>query len=155
MIKRDFMRRILVALMLLCATLASNAQFYGGFGCGDPDAWFDKEIYFYCQNNANNGYYGLNLPNVSLVIDGETQVDVNGVWIYGDMILLGADNGFKFSKGSSVALYVNGTYQASWTCPTSNPTAIDVAKRLWDNKPRGRSNIGGKNLLKILRRFKR
>lgn len=78
----------------------------------------------------------VSLANVSLVIDGETQVDVDGVWIYGDYIFLGPDNGFDFSKGTTVALYVNGYFQNSWTCPTSNPSAIEVAKRIWNNKPR-------------------
>lgn len=149
------MKRLLFAVTFVVIAVISNAQFYGGFGCGDKDAWFDKEIYFYCQNNATNGYYGLNLYNVSLIIDGTTQVDVDGVWVYGDYLLIGSDNGFKFSKGTTVALYVNGYFQNSWTCPTSNPTAVDVVKRLWDKKPRGRSNIGGKNILKILRKFKR
>ncbi len=149
------MKKVLLTLLFTVMALFANAQFYGGFGCGDPDAWFDKEIYFYCQNNANNGYYGLNLSNVSLVIDGETQVDLGGIWIYGDYIFLGSDNGFDFSKGTTVALYVNGHYQNSWTCQTSDPSATEVAKRIWDNKPRGRSNIGGKNILKILRKFKR
>lgn len=149
------MKRLLFAITLVCTTIIAKAQFAGGFGCGDPDAWLDKEIYFYCQNNANNGYYGLNLSNVSLVIDGETQIDIDGIWEYGDLLFLGADNGFKFSKGTTVSLYVNGYYQNSWTCPTSNPNAIDVARRIWDKKPRGRSNIGGKNILKILRKFKR
>lgn len=149
------MRQTLLTFLFSITVSLANAQFYGGFGCEDPDAWFDKKIYFYCQNKANNGYYGLNLSNVSLVIDGETQVDVDGVWIYGDYIFLGPDNGFDFSKGTTVALYINGYFQNSWTCPTSNPSAIEVAKRIWNNKPRGRSNIGGKNILKILRKFKK
>lgn len=149
------MKRLLFAIVCVFMAIVMNAQFIGGFGCGDPDAWFDKEIYFYCQNNATTGYYGMNLSNVSLIIDGETQVDVDGVWVYGDLLFLGADNGFDFSKGTTISLYVNGYYQHTWTCSESNPTAIDVAKRLWDNKPRGRSNIGGKNILRILRKFKR
>lgn len=87
------MKRYLVTCILALTTILANAQFNGGFGCGDPDAWFDKEIYFFCQNNASNGYYGLNLSNVSLVINEETQVDVDGIWFYGDFIFLGSDNG--------------------------------------------------------------
>lgn len=124
------MKRLLFAITFVCMAIIAKAQFVGEFGCGDPEAWFDKEIYFYCQNNATNGYYGLNLSNVSLVIDGETQVDVDGVWVYGDLLFLDTHNGFKFSKGSTVSLYVNGYYQNSWTCPTSNPNAIDVARRI-------------------------
>ncbi|MCM1220676.1 MAG: hypothetical protein NC548_39925 [Lachnospiraceae bacterium] len=149
------MNRFLLIITFTFTAFFAKAQFIGGFGCGDQNAWFDKEIYFYCINNANNGYYGLNLSNVSLVINGETQIDVDGLWIYGDGLFLSKDNGFEFSKGTTVALYVDGYFQNSWTCNTSNPTAIDVAKRLWDLKPRGRSNIGGKNILKILRKFKR
>lgn len=148
------MKKVLLTFLFVVTVSFANAQFCGGFGCGDSDAWFDKEIYFYCQNNANNGYYGLNLSNVSLVIDGETQVDIDGIWIYGDYIFLGSDNGFDISKGTTVTLYINGYYQNSWTCQTSNPSAIEVAKRIWDKKTRGRSNIGGKNILKILRKFK-
>lgn len=149
------MNRLLLIITFTFTAIFANAQFIGGFGCGDQNAWFDKEIYFYCINNANNGYYGLNLSNVSLVINGETQIDVDGLWIYGDGLFLSKDNGFEFSKGTTVTLYVNGYFQNSWTCNTSNPTAIDVAKKLWDLKPQGRSNIGGKNILKILRKFKR
>lgn len=149
------MKRIIIALTLALTAVLANAQFFGGFGCGDPDAWFDKEIFFYCKNNATNGYYGLNLTNVSLVINGETQVDLDGVWTYGEFLFLGPDNGFEFSKGSSVALYVNGYYQNTWHCTTSNPTALDTAKRLWDLKPQGRSRVSVKSFLKILRRFKR
>lgn len=147
------MNRIILSLTLLLTALLSNAQFYGGFGCADPDAWFDKEIYFYCQNNANNGYYGLNFTNVSLVIDGTSRVDLSGVWVYGDYIFLSADSGFEFTKGSSVALYVNGYYQTTWTCPTSNPTTVDVVKRAWKKKPRGKLGMG-KQVMKILRKIR-
>lgn len=148
------MKRILLIFAFVLSYILTDAQFYGGFGCGDPDAWFNKEIYFYCQNVANNGYYGMNLNNVSFVIDGTTQVDLDGQWLYQDVVFLGQDNGFKFSKGSTVGIYVNGQYYGSWTCNSDNPSATDIAKRLWDNKPRGRSNAG-KSLLKLLRKVKK
>ena len=149
------MKRLYFAFLLIITSLLANAQFFGGFGCADPDAWFDKEIYFYCQNNANNGYYGLNLSGISFVIDGQTQIDIDGTWLYGDYIFLSKDHGFDFSKGSTVALFVNGYYQNTWTCPTSNPTAVDVAKKAWQKKPRVRSGLSTKSILKILRKFKR
>ena len=150
------MKRTLLLFAFLFISTIASAQFTGGFGCGDPNAWFDKEIYFWCQNKASNGYYGLNLQNISIVIDNKTQIDFDGVWVYGDYIFLGKDDGCNFDKGSTVSLYVNGYYQHTWTCLTSNPTTTDVIKRLWDNKPKGRikSNIG-KNVLKILRKIKK
>ena len=149
------MRKVFVFILLLCC-LSIKAQFVAGFGCGDPNAWFDKEIFFYCQNQARNGYgYGLNLTNISLVIDGDTQIDVSGVWAYGDFIILDKANGVEFEKGSTVALYVNGYYQGGWTCQTSNPTAWDVAKKAYKNKPRGKSNLNLKGALKILKRFRK
>lgn len=39
------MKRVLLTSLLAITTLFANAQFKGGFCCGDPDAWFDKEIY--------------------------------------------------------------------------------------------------------------
>jgi hypothetical protein len=149
------MRKVVLLFALLCS-LSIKAQFAAGFGCGDPDAWFDKEIYFYCQNQARNGYgYGLNLSNISLIINGNLQIDVSGVWEYGDFIIIDKANGIEFEKGSTVALYVNGYYQGGWTCSTSNPSAWDVAKRIYNNKPRGRSNLNLKGALKILRKFKK
>ena len=128
-------------------------QFSGGFACADPDALFDKEIFFFCQNNATNGYYGLNLQNISVVIDGETQVDFSGVWTYGEYLFLGKSDGFKFTKGSTAALYVNGVFQAYWTCYSSNPTTTEVIKNLWKKKPR--TGNMGKNALKVLRKVKK
>ena len=73
------MRKLLLLMALIC-TIGVKVQFAGGFGCGDANAWFDKEIYFYSQNQASNRYvYGLKLSNISLVIDGKWQVDVSGV----------------------------------------------------------------------------
>lgn len=147
------MKKIFLFFLLLCSTVNINAQFIAGFGCEDPDAWFDKEIYFYCQNQATNMYgYGMNLSNISLVIDGEMQVDFSGMWYYGDFIFLSEQNGFDFEKGSTVALYVNGYYQCSWTCNERNPSAWDVAKRAWSKKPR--TKIDTKGLLKIIKKIK-
>lgn len=149
------MRKVFLFIVLVCS-MSIKAQFVAGFGCGDEDAWFDKEIYFYCQNQARNGYgYGLNLTNISLVIDGKTQIDVSGVWAYGDFIILDKANGVEFEKGSTVALYVNGYYQGGWTCQTSNPSAWDVARRVYKNKPRTKSNLNLEGALKILRKFRK
>lgn len=147
------MKKLASIIFILFCTISVKAQFVGGFGCADPDAWFDKEIYFWCQNQATNGYYGVNLSDVSFVIDGETRVDATGTWYYGDCIFMSQDNGFEFSKGSTVALYVNGYYQTSWTCNSSNPSAMDIAKRAWKEKPRGRMG-SGKSVLKILRKLR-
>lgn len=149
------MRKIALFFALLCS-MGVKAQFVGGFGCGDPDAWFDKEIYFCCQNQAVNAYgYGMSMTNIALVVDEEWQVDVSGVWEYGDFIIIDKDNGFDFKKGSTVSLYVGGYYQETWTCSTSNPSVWDVAKRAYSNKPKGRTNINIKGVLKILRKFRK
>lgn len=150
------MRKIFLFFALFCS-IGIKAQFVAGFGCGDPDAWFDKEIFFYCQNQAINGYgYGMNLSNTSFVIDGSFQIDVSGVWEYGDFIIIDKANGVEFKKGSTVALYVNGYYQGGWTCPTSNPTAWEVAKRAYSYKPKGRTNLNIKGTVKaILKRLKK
>lgn len=148
--------RTITLIFLSLFSLCVNAQFIGGFGCGDPDAWFDKEIYFYCQNQARNYYgYGVNLQNVSFVIDGETQIDVYGIWEYGDIIIIDKDNEVSFDKGSVVGVYVNGQYYGSWTCYQSDPTAIEIAKRTFKKKPKGRLNLNTKGVLKILRKFKK
>lgn len=70
--------------------------------------------------------YGLNLSNVSLVVNGEDRYDVDGYWQYGTCLFLDASNGIEFEKGSTVSVYVNGQYIDSWRCPTSNPTTTDV-----------------------------
>lgn len=147
------MKKFLVIFLLVSSSIIANAQFLGGFGCADPDVWFNKEIYFYCQNYANNGYYGLNLSNVSFVINDLYPFDVDGVWVYGDYIFIGNDQ-IKFSKGDKVSLYINGYYQGSWECTTSNPSAIDVAKRIYKNKPRTRMSGLGKSILKLVKRIR-
>ena len=45
--------KILFSVIALTCTLAAKAQFYGIFGYGDPDAWFDKEIYFPAKMNIH------------------------------------------------------------------------------------------------------
>lgn len=149
-------KRTILLIILCIISIDISAQFIGGFGCGDPDAWFNKEIYFYCQNQAVNYYgVGLNLQNVSFIIDGETQVDVSGIWQYGDYIILAESDGFKFNKGSVVAVCVNGTCYGIWTCYSSNPTASEIVRRALKNKTKGRLNINAKNVMKVLRKFKK
>lgn len=151
---------LIFALMIsFCANM--KAQFYGGFGADDPDAWFDTEIYFYCQNNMVNynmwGYqYGVNLTNVQLIINGQYRVDIDGWWNYGDWIFLTKGAGYEFDKGSTVALYVNGYYQGSWTCTSSNPTVVDAVLRAKREHrylfKMGTSTVG--KLLKVLRKVR-
>ena len=92
------------------------AQFNGGFGYGDPDAWFDKEIFFSCQNNYKDAGCGQDFSNVTLVVKG-SPYKLSGVWNYGSYISIGKNNGVKFSTGDKVELYVNNKYIASLTCP--------------------------------------
>lgn len=146
---------------LLCS-ISMRAQFSGGFGCGDPDAWFDKEIYFYCQNNVTNYYgYGQNLSNVSFVVyDGKdySHFDYYGIWTYQGLIFIDKEQ-FKFKKGCIVYLFLGDDCYGSWTCNTNNPTTWDNIKRLYDMKPKGRSNIkikvDWKRLAKLLRKLPR
>ena len=60
-------------LLLLFAFLAIGvkAQFAGGFYEKDPNAWFDKEPFFACQNNYVYYGYGQSILNVSVVINNK------------------------------------------------------------------------------------
>ena len=45
------MKKVLLFVLICLSTLNMKAQILGAFDCKDPDAWFDKEIYFIAQNN--------------------------------------------------------------------------------------------------------
>lgn len=152
------MRKVFFLLVLLYS-INMSAQFAGGFACGDPDAWFDKEIYFYCQNNVTNNYgYGQNLVNVFFVVyDGEEYHCFNSnFWGYRDFLFI--DNRlFEFKKGNIVYLFIGEQCYGSWECYTSNPTTLETIKRLYEMKPNRPTKIkmDWKKLLKVLKKLPR
>lgn len=113
-------KKIILVLALLLLSIQTNAQFNGGFGYGDPSAWFDKEIYFSCQNNCVYYGQGLNFSDVFLEVKGVPYI-MSGVWNYGDYIFIGKNSGINLSTGDEVKLYigVGGHYYyiATWICP--------------------------------------
>lgn len=129
--------KILFSVIAFVCTISANAQFYGTFGYGDPDAWFDKEIYFTCKNEYSAYGYGQNLSNVSIVINEETQYNLSGIWGYGTYLYVGKEIGIELSGGDTVAVYVGNQYIDSWTCPSSALPNIKfrgsgkVLKKLW------------------------
>lgn len=146
----SYMKKLfIVAGLFLSMNL--SAQVVAGFGCKDADAWFDKEIYFWCQNVAVNYYgYPMYLNNVSLVADG-ARYDLQGSWSYGTYIFLDASNGVKLNQGSLVSVYVGGQYIGTWKCMEKNPTAMDVIRRAWESKPKTKTNANG--LLKFIKKI--
>lgn len=66
------MKKFIFAIVVMLCTITANAQVVGSFHSGDSNAWFDKEIFFYAKNNLCNAYgYGINIPNVSIVVNNE------------------------------------------------------------------------------------
>lgn len=153
------MRKIFFILVLLYS-INLSAQFTGGFACGDPDAWFDKEIYFYCQNNVTDYFgYGQNLVNVSFVVnDGEDYhfFRYNYTWQYRDVLFIDSRQ-IELKKGSTVYLFIGEECYGSWMCHTSNPSAIDTIKRIYEMKPKGptKIKINWNKLLKYLKKLPR
>lgn len=146
------MKKLFVVLSLIIS-INMSAQVYGGFGCRDADAWFDKEIYFWCKHQMVNMYgYPMQISNVTLFADG-IQYDLQGMWDFDTYIFLDAANGVDFHKGSVVSVYIGGQLWGTWRCDESNPTAMDVVKRAWSNKPKTKTNANG--ILKFIKRFRR
>ena len=121
--------RLFFIITLFFIPISTIAQFKGGFGYGDPNAWFDKEIFFSCQNNYKRAGQGQNFSNVTLVVKG-VPYRLSGVWNYGCYISIGNDNGIEFSTGDKVELFINDKYIASWTCP-KQPTMHLKMKGTW------------------------
>lgn len=120
-------KRFLIIFFSFCA-LFSRAQVSGGFNCADPNAWFDKEIYFVAYNGMINYWgYGMNLSNVQLCVNGEKWFYLR-TWNYGTYATL-KDCGLE--KGSVVKMYVNGQYYAQWVCNESQPSLSSVFYRAY------------------------
>lgn len=111
---------VLMLLVVAFSAMCANAQFIGAFYEGDPDAWFDKEPFFACQNNYVYYGYGQDLQNITVVINGTDVYSFPYTWGYGKYIYLGEDNGFKFSSDDVVALYCGNQFIGSWTYNASS-----------------------------------
>ncbi|MBO5921813.1 MAG: hypothetical protein J6Q48_05430 [Bacteroidaceae bacterium] len=98
------MKKIALLMFFACITIFANAQFNGGFYHADPDAWIDKEPYFACQNNYLYNGWGQNIQDVTAVVNGTDVYSFPYIWEYGTFIIIGKDNGIKFSSGDVVSL---------------------------------------------------
>ncbi len=139
------MRKFLALLFAFCSITVS-AQIAAGFGEADPDAWFDKEPYFWCKNQT---YYPI--YNVTLIYNQEYEYSLNNnAWLSGGILTLGKSNGIEFSPGDTVHLLIGGQCVGMWTCPKS-PTA---------NLPQMKGGGGGakkigKTIWKYVKRIRR
>lgn len=108
------MKKILLLSCLICFAISINAQFTGGFLQRDPNAYFDKDPVFYVQNNYVNNYgYGQDLGNVYIVHNGNWY-SYSYVWGYGEYITIGEENGFDFSSGDVVSVYIGNACIGTW-----------------------------------------
>ena len=114
------MKKYLLVLLFAFLAIGVKAQFAGGFYEKDPNAWFDKEPFFACQNNYVYYGYGQSILNVSVVINNKDVYSFPYVWEYGSTIILGQENGFKFSSGDRVSLYSGQNCIGTWTYSSSS-----------------------------------
>lgn len=122
------MRKLLVLLAMLLSSLGMNAQFAGGFYEADPNAWFDKEPFFACQNNYVYYGWGQNLQNISVVVNDKDVYSFPYIWEYGSTIILNKDNGFKFSSGDRVSLYCGQNCIGTWKYNSSSSNSLKHLK---------------------------
>lgn len=85
------MKKYLLVLLFAFLAIGVKAQFAGGFYEKDPNAWFDKEPFFACQNNYVYYGYGQSILNVSVVINNKDVYSFPYVWEYGSTIILGQE----------------------------------------------------------------
>ncbi len=93
----------------------NNNQFIGGFYHADPNAIFDKEPYFACQNNYVYNGWGQNVQNVTIIVNGAHQYSFPYIWEYGKIITFGRENGIYFKSGDTVTLYCGQLCVGTWT----------------------------------------
>ena len=111
---------------LSVCTLFAKAQVIGAFDCADPNAWFDKEIYFVAYNNMVNYWgYGMTLSNVQLCVNGKKWYYID-TWQYGTYATL---ENCGLDKGSIVKMYINGQCYAQWICSESQPSLASTFYR--------------------------
>lgn len=118
------LRKIIVSVVCLLSVCSMHAQFNGGFDCKDPDAWFDTEIFFICQNACVYYGYPQNVQNAAFLVNDEDWYTIDN-WQYGTYVTI--TDGLK--KNSTVALYINNQYITTWTCYSATPS---LTGRLWD-----------------------
>ena len=122
-------KKCLLFVLFVLMTLYVRSQVIGGFDCKSPNALFDKEIYFVAYNQVTvynpwtYSYVPQTLWNVELLVNGNTWYFVNGPWNYNTYITI--DN-VDFDKGSTVSMYSNGQYIATWACDVRQPTVKDA-----------------------------
>lgn len=121
-------RKLILLIFVAFFATIIRAQVDAGFDSKDSDAWFDKEIYFLAYNNYVAYGYGQPIYNAAFVVDGKDTYYVNGVWGYGQSVVI---DGTKMDKGTTVALYVNGQHVKSWVCNESNPSIAKTSFRLY------------------------
>lgn len=153
------MRKTFFLFALLCSVYIKAQTFIGGFWYDKPDAITNKEIYFYCQNNAVNYYgYGQDLSNVVFVVednDGNCyRFDVDGMWVYKNFIVINSSK-FSFRKGNRVHLYWSNSYMASWTCDISHKITLEELGSRYQSRPHRPPKINWKKVTKIIKRIKR
>lgn len=148
---------LLFALFILISISAKSqytGQIVGGFGCGDPDAWFDKEIYFAAYHDVSvwDPWYGglvqQSYNDVVLSVNNEYYYEFTG-WQYNTYLII---NDIKMDKGDVVSMYINGIYSGCWVCDQKQPTFKDRALKALDKKPHTRPSINVKKLRKVLRK---
>lgn len=127
-------RLLSLFLIIIVSVQIGYAQFVGNFGEGDPDAWFDKEIFFACQNQTPYAY-----SNVILVVNNEKMYTYPYSWYSGYYLTIGKSNGVSLSSGDKVDLWIGNQYIGGWYCPKSPSYKL----------PRTRG--GGKAASKILK----
>lgn len=114
-----------------------KVQLTGDFRCGDPNAYIDKDVFFYAKNDTCNPFgKGVDIKNVSIYINGEHLFNVD-VWPFGEELVIGKNDGVKFDVGNTVAIHVNGQYINKWTCPFINHTMLNIASKVYKMKPKG------------------
>lgn len=103
----------------------------GYFCCTDPNAWFNKNIFFYAKN------IGFAIHDVLIVVNNNSHHFKYDYWSNGSEIVIDESEGVKFDNGSTVVIYSKGIRIGEWHCTMENPTILDVAIRAYKAKPRG------------------
>lgn len=141
------MKKIVFSLLVLFSAICANAQIYGTFGCKDPDAWFDKEIYFVAYNGFVYYGYGQNLQNVQFRVNGKDWYTV-AYWQYGTYATL---EDAELEKGSTVEMYMNNQRIGYWVCSESQPS---LTGKIWDEYKKKIVKGGLSGIVKILKYLK-
>lgn len=147
------MKKVFLFLIGVSCSLMLNAQqIVGGFACADPDAWFNKEIFFAVQNNCRD-YYGwpMILTNVEFCVNGENWYKVD-FWEYGKVVRIEDE----MKKGTVVTMYYNGQYYYSWQCTEAEPALPEALLGICEGWVKRRTlKAIGKKAIKIIKKVKK